>query len=817
VYARLQAVISTCRKQGRDVFLTLRDLFAHSRSPCLQRVGSYEQSHNIFYNLKFAGINRMECPHCHHINRDNARFCAGCGNPLAPDAAPTYVALQPGQVLQGQYRIIRTIGKGGMGAVYLVEDQRAFGRLRVIKEMLQYYDLSNPMEVQAALRRFEAEGRTLAQLRHPGIPDIIAYFSEGGRHYIVMEYVEGENLLSKLTHEDIQGNRISGQPYPPPDVLRWGIQLCDVLIYLSEQNPPVVHHDIKPANIIIDRTTGEARLVDFGTAEARLLAQPGGQVGVRQSSIYSTEGYAAPEMYEGKSSPNSDVFSLAATLYHLLTDDDPRYHPFAFPKLNTIEPTLRAILEKALQVDPQQRPNAGALRQALVDAQAVITGEVRAPFTFPDGRMARTPEEVARLCDQHWTAARHLLYNGDFEAWLRRSLFRTDLADQAAKITKTIADQDEGLEAFLHILAPRLPYPALRVRPRVLRFGRIHPGDCAQRVLSIRNRARRGVLKGEIIPDPPVPWLSVPSQFSGEADIPVLVDTKGIPRGTLLTTHLRLRTAYGEEMVTLQGQVAFPWLLALGRIGLATAIGAFVGGVLAFLGTAVPAQPRTLVGIIILSLLLAARRWSSGASWLQKGFRFVRSLVFYGAFLLGANYLGYAVWGWVRDADLLASRTIPIGVGAIFGLALSIPRALGRVGRRAIPRLMSALVLIVSTFYLGWQALQGLMGDSPEQAFPLPLRGTVSLSPSPIRVGISATEPADGIFVGARVEVVTVGKRLNIREFPGLDERIITRVASGVVLEVIGGPRFADGHTWWEVRLPDGTVGWAAEQWLKRK
>jgi serine/threonine protein kinase len=112
----------------------------------------------------------MECPHCHHINRDTARFCAGCGNPLMPGAVQTYVALQPGQVLHSQYRVVRAIGKGGMGAVYLVEDMGAFGRLRVIKEMLQYYDLTRPEEVEAAHRRFEAEGRTLAQLRHPGIP-----------------------------------------------------------------------------------------------------------------------------------------------------------------------------------------------------------------------------------------------------------------------------------------------------------------------------------------------------------------------------------------------------------------------------------------------------------------------------------------------------------------------------------------------------------------------------------------------------------------------------------------------------------------------
>jgi serine/threonine protein kinase len=118
-----------------------------------------------------------------------------------------------------------------------------------------------------------------------------------------MEYVEGPTLLEKLTHPDPHGNIVPGRPYPVEDVLRWGIQLCDVLIYLADQNPPVVHHDIKPANIIIDRASGNARLVDFGTAKARLVLQPGGRMGIQQSSIYGTEGYAAPEMYQGESSP----------------------------------------------------------------------------------------------------------------------------------------------------------------------------------------------------------------------------------------------------------------------------------------------------------------------------------------------------------------------------------------------------------------------------------------------------------------------------------------------------------------------------------
>ncbi|MFN3763571.1 MAG: serine/threonine protein kinase, partial [Anaerolineae bacterium] len=434
---------------------------------------------------------------------------------------------------------------------------------------LQYYDLTRPEEVQAAHRRFEAEGRTLAQLRHPGIPDIIAYFSEGGRNYIVMEYVEGTNLLQGLTHVDAQGNLVRGRPYAIADVLRWGIQICEVLIYLAEQNPPVVHHDIKPANIIVDRTTGEARLVDFGTAKARLVVQPGGRVGVQQSSIYGTEGYAAPEMYQGESSPRSDIYSLGATLYHLLTDDDPSHHPFDFPKLDTLDPPLRAVLRGALQNDPQARPDAKGLKDALKGIQEALSGKAQAPFFFPDGRMARTPVELARLCDERWTVAKDLLYKGDLEGWLRRSLFRIDLANQAAAIVLSTPDPDEGLEKFLHVLNPGLPYPALGVHPRALRFGRIPPGGRSQRTVRVRNRTGRGIIKGTIVANPSVPWLTAPSQFQGEGDITVTVETGNTPTGTPLITQLRLKTAYDEVSIPVRGRVAFPWPRALALVAAA--------------------------------------------------------------------------------------------------------------------------------------------------------------------------------------------------------------------------------------------------------
>jgi serine/threonine protein kinase len=271
--------------------------------------------------------------------------------------------LQPGQqVADGAYRILRLLGQGGMGAVYLAANTKAFDRPCVVKEVIEYYDPSDAEKRRQALQRFEAEARTLAALKHPNIPDVYAYFSRKGRNYLVMEYIEGRDLSSGLTRRQ-NGQIVQGSPQPLDDVIRHVIEICGVLAYLEEQRPPVIHNDIKPANIILDKNTGRAVLVDFGTAKMRYAARQSGQPG--RPRVYSTIGYAAPELYEGKAEPRSDVFSLAATAYHLLTDDDPRAHPLKFPRLGDLPQPIRAILATALAVDVDKRPTAAHLRVTL--------------------------------------------------------------------------------------------------------------------------------------------------------------------------------------------------------------------------------------------------------------------------------------------------------------------------------------------------------------------------------------------------------------------------------------------------------------------
>jgi serine/threonine protein kinase, bacterial len=171
---------------------------------------------------------------------------------------------------------------------------------------------SDAQERERALDRFEAEARTLGDLKHPGIPDLYAYFSEGGHNYLVMEYIEGPDLTHGLTREDGDtGQLVSGWALPgrcgPADTPSRSVRSWNIW---PSATPPVVHNDIKPGNIIIDQNSGRAVLVDFGTAKTRYLRVPGQPDGTR-ASVYGTVGYAAPELFHGHSEPRSDVYSLA--------------------------------------------------------------------------------------------------------------------------------------------------------------------------------------------------------------------------------------------------------------------------------------------------------------------------------------------------------------------------------------------------------------------------------------------------------------------------------------------------------------------------
>jgi len=493
----------------------------------------------------------VPCPNCGRLNRPGARYCASCQTPLNVAAIP----LQPGQLLGGVYRIVRPLGKGGMGAVWLAAQTRAFDRLAVIKEVIDYFDPTDAEERRQALQRFEAEARTLGDLKHPGIPDLYAYFSEGGHNYLVMEYIEGPDLRQGLTHEDTDtGQLVPGGPLSADDVLRYTIQICEVLEYLASRQPPVVHNDVKPGNIIIDEHGKRAVLVDFGTAKTRYLRATGASKGDK-ASIYGTVGYAAPELFKGISEPRSDVYSLAATAYHLLTGDDPRDHPLQYPHLDALPPALADVLRAALAHDLEDRLTATQFREQLAGYLGGQMAPLRA-LTFPDGDAADERPELLALALKHWRYAAGLLQDGTIAHWLRRTLHDPAAAQAAeAAVQQWPNSADAALDAFVRALDPAaLPPGKLALRTTSLRLSEVRPGQRISQKIEIANEGR-GYLRGEILSTQP--WLGAGRTFAcppGQTcALPIEIDTTGLAPGQAHLAAVTLTpVGGGPEVVAVQ-------------------------------------------------------------------------------------------------------------------------------------------------------------------------------------------------------------------------------------------------------------------------
>lgn len=462
------------------------------------------------------------CPFCQQPIRPEARFCPHCGSLL--DAR-----LTQGMALKGgDYVIERPLTTGGMGSVYLALDRCAFDRRVVIKQMLEYYDAADPEERAAAQQRFEEEGRTLAYLRHPGIPEIYTFFEEHGRYYLVMEHIEGETLEAFVTHLDAQGRTVPRRLLPMEDILRYIIQACRILEYLHSRPRPVVHGDVKPANLIVERQLGYVRLVDFGTATERHDGHTPAPETNGNTEAYGTDGYAAPEQYRGDALPQSDVFGLASTAYHLLTDDDPTAHPFKWPQMSKLPREIALELERCLRTEPEKRSTASELRQGL-EAIAMPKRALEA-FTFPGGGQIRSVTALPALSDEHWDAARTFLYKGDFQRWLR-DINRLDLVVAADEIVATHENPDAGLEAFLRAVDPGIPRPKVASNPPKVELGAVAREAALIRTVTLQNTTR-GYVQADLTASEP--WLEVkPARAHLWAGIPVdvhvHVHAEGLP------------------------------------------------------------------------------------------------------------------------------------------------------------------------------------------------------------------------------------------------------------------------------------------------
>lgn len=282
--------------------------------------------------------------------------------------------VKSGRTLRERYIVTKVIGRGGMGSIYLAEDNRLSGRICAIKEVYQARDL--PERVRAQGRdQFYREASVLAQLDHPNLPKVSDFFTEDERDYLVMDYVPGDDLKSLMDK-----SRRKSEFLPLEDVLAWAVQISEALEYMHGQDPPVIHRDIKPSNLKLT-PNGLIKLVDFGLVK-QLVPD---EITVTVIQGRGTATYTPLEQYggdTGHTDARSDLYAFSATLYHLLTNQPPleakqrflRPHGLKPPReINTkIGPALEEAVLWGMALHPDERPDdAASFRQALTRGKPV--------------------------------------------------------------------------------------------------------------------------------------------------------------------------------------------------------------------------------------------------------------------------------------------------------------------------------------------------------------------------------------------------------------------------------------------------------------
>jgi serine/threonine protein kinase len=299
-------------------------------------------------------------------------------------------------IVQDRYRIVRKLGRGGMGAVYEAVDQR-LGITVALKETLS---------AEPSMRRqFEHEARLLASLQHPALPRVTDHFVEGNRAFLVMQFIAGVDLARIIAQQP--------GPFPRDQVIAWADQLLDALIYLHSHDRQVIHRDIKPHNLKL-AASGQIALLDFGLARAKPTET---SVTASRGFFGYTRQYAPLEQIEDRrTDPRSDIYALGATLYHLLTGIKPpdalerasaviNAEPDPLQPANKIHAAVglqvAGILGKAMALRPEERyASATEFREALRRVGRVNIGTVNVQMKEQAKADSQVEETVVRHPDK---------------------------------------------------------------------------------------------------------------------------------------------------------------------------------------------------------------------------------------------------------------------------------------------------------------------------------------------------------------------------------------------------------------------------------
>ena len=278
--------------------------------------------------------------------------------------------LEPGTLLNERYRILRVIGKGGMGTVYMAEHVR-LDTILAVKEVRA--PQTADIDAQSLLEQCEHEARFLVRLHHPNLPTVTDAFLEDDRFFVVMEYIEGVTLEAKERLARPEG-------LPVGTVIEWALQISDVLAYLHSQDPPIIFRDLKPANVMVD-ASARIRLIDFGIARR---FQPGA---VKDTNLLGSVGYSPPEQFgRHQTDTRTDIYAFGATLHNLLTGRDPSHSPFKFTPVCTLNPSvpesLSRLIDCCLRLDADARPQ--TIHEIAVEL-LTIRDTLPAPVAVPPG------------------------------------------------------------------------------------------------------------------------------------------------------------------------------------------------------------------------------------------------------------------------------------------------------------------------------------------------------------------------------------------------------------------------------------------------
>lgn len=334
------------------------------------------------------------CPNCGAPTRPGARFCRHCSHSLAETPPSPPPAQPPGRfgtgellplsILADRYVILEKIAQGGMGAIYKAHDKRLNDKAVAVKEMSE--SAIAPSERQRVLESFQREAELLARLEHPNLVRVTDRFQDEERHYMVMEFIEGQTLQKMLKGRN--------EPFPEEQVLGWADQLCDVLSYLHSQNPKIIYRDVKPANVMVIDGTDQTKLIDFGIAR---FYKPGQR---RDTIEFGTDGYAPPEQYgKAQTDERSDVYALGAMLHQLLTLREPITSPFHFPPVRSLSPKVSRRVEAAIMqaVEANKRKRHQSMEEMRMALLGDSTPRRARPPTARKGQKRQKPAKPAPI------------------------------------------------------------------------------------------------------------------------------------------------------------------------------------------------------------------------------------------------------------------------------------------------------------------------------------------------------------------------------------------------------------------------------------